>query len=163
MKTYLDYYREYRTTFWKNPQHFGKTGIAKYQLASAKREADIRQRWEKAEDSGLVRLEIVPDEVCSLDDLLGDCFDPDVNSDIKSEILAKQKQWEIDRIERDGVWGVRGQFKCPSCHAWQDADSCWGFVGEDWRDSGYDLDIMDATLDAMDIAYSKHVMDSVRG
>ena len=95
----------------------------------------------------IVRIRIEPDDSADLDNLLGDCFDPDVNSDIQPHVLARQRQEEIDRINRDGVYGIIGEYKCPCCGNWQQVDSCWGFIGDDWKDSGYDLDIKQAALD----------------
>lgn len=152
MKTYRDLYQTARKAFYANPEIYTSVGLAARQLKEAKRDAMIRAAWETAEESGLVRLRVEPDDVCDLDNLLGDCFDPTANPDIKPERLEREKQHEIDRIDRDGVWGVIGEYKssvCPTCGRggeWEQADSCWGFVGEDWKDSGYDLDIMAETL-----------------
>jgi hypothetical protein len=48
-------------------------------------------------------------------------------------------------VDRDGVWGIVGEYF--DGERWQHADSCFGFVGDDWKNSGYDTDIMRATLD----------------
>jgi len=39
-------------------------------------------------------------------------------------------------------------FHCDACGAdrWDHMDSCWGFVGDDWKDSGYDIDFKEAGL-----------------
>ena len=49
-------------------------------------------------------------------------------------------------MNRQGVWGIVGEYF--DGEVWQHADSCFGFVGDDWKNSGYDTDIMQATLDA---------------
>lgn len=95
---------------------------------------------------GPVRLRLVPDETCCLDDLLGDRYNHEVNSNIKPEILDRERAAYIERIENDGVCGVVGEYW--NGQAWEHADSCFGFVGDDWRESGYDSDIMSTTLDA---------------
>jgi hypothetical protein len=88
-----------------------------------------------------------------LDDLLGDCYNPKVNPDINPTKLERERQWAIDRIERDGVWGVVGEYKadvCPTCGRggeWVHGGSCWGFVGDDWKDDA-DVGIMEETLEA---------------
>lgn len=105
---------------------------------------------------GPIRLLIVADENCGLDDLLGDCFNPEVNSDIKAEILESEKQAYILRIERDGVCGVIGEYW--NGGEWAHVDSCFGFVGDDWRESGYGDDIMGATL----AAYNSHLESLAR-
>lgn len=107
---------------------------------------DIIEEHEHSRDAkrGDVRLRIVADDVSSCDDLFGDLFDPKVNSDIPRERLERERQAEIDRVNRDGVWGVVGEYF--DGEDWQHADSCYGFIGEDWKDSGYDTDIMRSTL-----------------
>jgi len=156
MKTYKNLYVERRKAFWANPSRGGQAGIAAYQLRAAKRESQVRAAWDNAEDAGLVRLRIEPDESCGLDDLLGDCFDQGCNPDIKPEKLERERQWEIDRIERDGVWGVVGEYMadaCPMCGRggeWTHGASCWGFVGDDWRGDA-EVDIMEATLKVAEI------------
>jgi hypothetical protein len=113
----------------------------------------IRAAWRKAEwdehsepEIGDVRLRIVADDSADLDDLFGDTFNPKVNSDIPLARLERERQAEVDRVNRDGVWGVIGEYY--DGEEWQHADSCFGFIGEDWKDSGYDVDIMSQTLDA---------------
>jgi hypothetical protein len=151
MTTYKELYTEWRKAYWANPSHYGQTGTAMHQLASAKRIARVRAAWEKAEDAGLVRLRIEPDDQYDLEDLLGDCYNPEVNTDIPPERLEQERQWEVDRIDRDGVWGVIGEYRadvCPACGRggeWKHGDSCWGFVGDDWKDDA-DVDIMAETL-----------------
>ena len=147
MKTYLEHYNTARQDYWQHPKRYFPTGLAARQLAHAKRKAHILEQWEQAESLELVRLRIEPDEMVDLDDLLGDMYNPDVNPDIEPEKLEQEKKWELDRIDRDGVWGVIGEYKCPICGHWVQVDSCWGFVGDDWKESGYDIDIMAETLE----------------
>jgi len=115
------------------------------------RTARVRQAWEENEFSGFgdpeigqVRLQVEPDEYCDLDNLLGDTYDPKVNSDIPPARLERERKAEIERIERLGVWGIIGEYF--DGETWNHADSCWGFVGDDWKQSGYDVDIMASTL-----------------
>lgn len=140
---------------------------------SARREAKIRRQWEALVDAGLVRLAIVPDECCDYDDLAGDTFDVDAHRDTvpggERAIVAQGKAYKA-RIEQEGVWGIVGEYRlsvpdagerftvyCGACdrgepcadHWPESADSCWGFVGTDYESSGYDLDIMGATIDAL--------------
>lgn len=103
-------------------------------------------RGQYCREEGLVRLRIEPDEICDLDNLLGDGFDPKHNPDIPAAKLAKEREEYVEKIDRDGVWGIIGEYW--DGEAWQVADSVWGFVGDDYRDSGWDTDIMRSTLDA---------------
>ena len=51
-----------------------------------------------------------------------------------------------ERASRDGVFGIIGEWF--DGEKWQEADAVWGFIGDDWRDSGHDVDIMQTTLEA---------------
>jgi len=116
------------------------------------REIRIRQEWAKHEcegdgipEIGSVRLRIEPDDSVDMEDLFGDTFNPTLNPKISEAKLERQKKEEVDRVNRDGVWGVIGEYW--DGEEWQTADSCWGFIGEDWKESGYDVDIMSQTLE----------------
>ena len=98
-------------------------------------------------DCGHVRIVEHPDEYVDLDDLLGESYDPNVNPDIKPEILERERQDEIERINRDGVWGYTAEYWNGA--TWEHADSICGFVGNDFTKSGYNTDLMQSALDAL--------------
>jgi hypothetical protein len=55
----------------------------------------------------------------------------------------EQANEERARISRLGTWGVIVEVRNPLSGEdgpWEHIDSCWGFVGDDWQDSGYDTD-----------------------
>ena len=150
----LERYKELRQDHINRSPYTGKVYhykcSAERALNYAKREINVMLAWEQYEDE-LVMLEIVPDESYhSIDDLFGDIYNPDVNIDINPERLAKEEQEAIERADREGIWGIVGKFKCncncPRCDGWHTSDSVWGFVGDDWKDSGYDIDVMHQTL-----------------
>jgi hypothetical protein len=58
--------------------------------------------------------------------------------------LERDRGEFIAKVDREGVFGVIGEYF--DGERWQHADSCFGFVGDDWKNSGYDTDIMRATL-----------------
>src|SRR5574337_1185986 len=100
-----------------------------------------RSEWEKYECGefdtpalGYVRLRVEPEMYPEM----GNLTDAAEGSHEYARLL------EI--AERDGVWGLIGEYF--DGDKWQHADSCWGFIGGDWKDSGYDADIMRATLAA---------------
>lgn len=68
----------------------------------------------------------------------------DVNAKDQRERAAAKR--ELDRAERDGCVGIIGEYW--NGDEWVHVDSVWGFIGDDWKDSGYDYDVMDATLKA---------------
>ena len=109
---------------------------------SAMRDARTAVAWEKAERTGLVRLDVVPDEEM-YDDSYIDTWDDKSQAWRDRE---RKKLWAL--IEREGVYGLRSQLRVDG--RWQDVDTCWGFIGDDWKDSGYDGDMKLAALDALD-------------
>jgi hypothetical protein len=129
-----------------------------FQASWALSNARTRIEWDKHEvaeySSGepidpkrsQVRLRIVPDETCSLEDLGGDCFNPRVNPNVPTSRLERDRKEFIEKVNTEGVCGIVGEFF--DGERWQHADSCFGFIGEDWKHSGYDTDIMQATLNA---------------
>jgi len=126
------------------------------QFDAARRSLATRELFEKLESLGLVRINIIPDAHCSMDDLKGDCYDVALNASTvpggERTIKAQEKAFEA-KVERDGVWGVVGEYRTSADEQWEQADSCFGFVGDDWKDSGTDTDIMYATLKALSDAW----------
>lgn len=51
------------------------------------------------------------------------------------------------RAEQEGMYIVAGEILDPLTGQWKIVDSCGGFIGEGWKDSGYDRDIMDTLCD----------------
>lgn len=88
-----------------------------------------------------VRLRIEWDE--SYDDSYIDTW-TDISESQRAQWRAKLQR----RIELHGVVGIIGEYWTGV--DWEHADSCWGFIGDEWSDSGYDVDIMDGTLAAHD-------------
>ena len=99
----------------------------------AARAARVKERFEDAEDAGLVRLRVLPDDCCEPDDFDG---------------TPAQHTEALERASRDGCWGIVADYRCPACGNWASSDSVWGFIGDDWRDSGYDTDVMACCLAA---------------
>lgn len=82
-------------------------------------------------DDPKVRIAILPDDSADLSWL---------------DETGKRDKVQLERAKRDGCWGMVGQFWNGT--EWENADSIWGFIGDDFRNSGYDTDIMHATLKA---------------
>lgn len=82
------------------------------------------------------RVGLVVDEVMYDDSYIDTWGETDER---KAEI--KRKLWV--RIEAEGVWGLVGEVRCPACGAWEHVDSVGGFVGNDWKGSGYDKEILE--------------------
>jgi len=117
-----------------------------YRASNAYDMAKTNVAFDNLEFDEVVRIRVEPDEFFDLDNLLGDTYDPSVNTDIPPERLERERKAEINRINRDGVWGIVGEYF--NGETWEVADSVWGFVGDDWQDSGYDVDIKQSTINA---------------
>ena len=61
---------------------------------------------------------------------------------------CRHKCDEAQRIDRDGVYGVVAEYRDPDL-GWTEADSCWGFVGDDWQEHCADVDFMDSAMRAL--------------
>jgi hypothetical protein len=129
----------------------------------ARRVALINAAFDKAEQGGLVRFRVLPDESI-YDDSYIDTWTHETEEARKE---AKKELWE--KIEREGVWGILAEIhvKCSHCGAdrWDASDSVLAFVGEDWKDSGYDTDVKGSALQAVGILVSfkkraKHSADA---
>lgn len=119
---------------------------AKSAISGAIYQEKVNRLWEQYEGDR-VKLFPMEDMYADINDLMGDSYDPKVNPEINPRKLEEQKNEFIERVNRDGVWGLVSQYKCPTCQEWIDADSCWGFIGDDWKDSGIDLDLKWSALD----------------
>ena len=137
----IDSFRRHQLREYKRLHH--KLG---WTTLEAWRAATINALFQAAEDDELVMLQIDPDESADLENLEGDSYSPECNPDIKPEILRKERDHFLWRINNDGVWGMVGKVKCRHCDNWETVDSVWGFVGDDWKDSVYDTDIKLACL-----------------
>lgn len=108
---------------------------------------EVAGEYDSVSDQCDVRLLIMGD-VETYDDSYIDTWD--ISDAEKEKTRAELRE----RIEHDGVWGIVGQYRTCACDYcdnpghWEDVDSVWGFVGDDWKDSGYDTDVMQATMDA---------------
>lgn len=160
----LSEYRKSRTpTFHldSNGKPFQTCGQAQASLQHARAKVETHEAWAKLGGvimgehtynpvTPTVRLVIKADEVSGVDLPCcdSDTYSHSANPEIPESVLKREHEAEHERINRDGIWGVVGEYW--NGEEWIHADSCWGFVGEDWKDSGYDLDIMRATLEAFE-------------
>src|SRR5271170_7927826 len=56
----------------------------------------------------------------------------------------RKELWE--RIRSEGTWGLVSYWRPNPRASWNQVDAIGGFVGDDWKDSGYDIDLMSAAL-----------------
>ncbi len=98
-----------------------------------------------------VRLRVIPMTYYDIKDLKGDCYNPKANPDISPKILKDQEREFELTVATEGVNGIVGQYKGLLSDHWHDVDSIWGFVGDSWKESGYDEEIMKATMEKADL------------
>lgn len=108
-------------------------------------ECETPARWRPG--SPRVRIVEHPDEILRMDDLKGDCFNPDVNSNINPNRLEREESEFEARVRDNGVWGYVAEYWDGT--EWCDADSIWGFVGNDFIGSCYDDELMESALAAL--------------
>ncbi len=108
--------------------------------------------FQECEDE-TVRLRCEPDEHCDMENLKGDTFNREVNTDIQESRMAREEKEFEESIERDGVWGIIGEYLNPATGQWEHGDSCWGFAGYKDSTDPFEncavIDIMDQTIDAL--------------
>lgn len=93
-------------------------------------------------DGDLVMWAIVPEHDV-YDDSYIDAWDI---SPKRKEALKREL---AERISREGCWIVVSYFRPSADDEWIAVDSVGGFIGDDMKDSGYDVDLKRAALDAL--------------
>ncbi len=73
----------------------------------------------------------VTDEVTTLEDLVGDSYNPDANPDIDKETLASDFRKFMRRYDSESCYGyVVEQWNPEIGHGWENIESCFGFLGQ---------------------------------
>jgi hypothetical protein len=114
-----------------------------WRAADAMRAARVNVAFDEAEEEGLVRFRVEP-ECEPYDSSYVDTWE-------ESPARAQRIKRELDdRIERDGHWYIAADVLCCAEHDhWSRVDGVGGFIGEDFIDSGYDVDVREAALHAV--------------
>jgi hypothetical protein len=136
-------YLRLRAAGWHAPQALS---TARTNFAFRRREA--AEHCREGDKWNCVRLRYAPDESACLEDLEGDCFNPKVNPDIQASRLERERKAFVERVEREGVFGIIAEYWCEVSQSWKDCDSVWGFIGDDLHGNGYDSDLKRAALNA---------------
>jgi hypothetical protein len=82
-----------------------------------------------------VRLTLVPDHDADL-------------SYLDQREFADVRAAEYERARHAGVWGLKAEYRNEATDQWEETDSVYGFIGDDWKRSGYDADLMRSALAA---------------
>ena len=109
----------------------------------------LASKRELQRHEGNVAFLAVPDDCADFDDLCGDSFNPEVNTDIPAKRLEQERKDFLDKVNREGVWCYQSFFR-DAQGEWEHADSICGIVGDEM--SGYDIDLMRSALSALDKA-----------
>jgi hypothetical protein len=107
-------------------------------LAAAK----LRDRFAEL-DGDLVKLEVEP-EIDFYDDSYIDCW-----THLSERARARERNELRKRINSEGHWILVAYWRPNHDADWEMADSVGGFIGDDYRDSGYDDDLRRDALDAL--------------
>lgn len=146
MKTRSQHYADLRKTLpasqaWRYAKHAmeAEATVARfYELGGEIRENYREPELELAKVDGPVALLVIPDDGCDLSDLEGDMFNPKACPGIPRKRLEAEQKAFRERVEREGVWGVQAWFR-NAAGEWEQGDSCWAFVGDDWKEGQSDF------------------------
>lgn len=108
--------------------------------SAALRAARVEDTWTDLVNEGVVRIEN-PFDSEPYDDSYIDTWD-----DLSPAKRERAKKELHDTIERWGVYGIQGAFF--DGESWVETDTVWGILGNDLDDTGYDVDIKEATITA---------------
>ncbi len=76
----------------------------------------------------------------------------DTWTDLSETARDKARKDALKRVESEGTYGIVS-YVLRTCSEGVtheiEIDSCWGFIGDGWKDSGYDVDLKRAALDAL--------------
>jgi hypothetical protein len=129
--------------------------------------ANVLLRFVEAEERGLVRVIMRPDECyCYKND--DEWWDDAPRLSKEGKERAKREHYRM--LDREGVWGIVGQYRedgverpdedvyrdeeprHDSYQGWVESSSVWGVIGED--EGGYLVGILSDTLDALDAVWT---------
>ena len=103
-----------------------------WRAVDALRAARVKDRFEDLQNERLVRFRFEPE--CDMYEF-GEGEEP-----FREEIT--------ERINREGYWIVCTDYLNAETEEWEQAEAIGGFIGDDWQDSGYDVDLRLAAIEA---------------
>jgi len=112
----------------------------------------------QAIELGKISLTRMEDDHSTFSDLAGDCFNPEINTDMRPCDLKRQENNFRSRISKSGVWTMIAQYWTGREWEWLEGvnhNTISGFVGNDFFGSGYEWQVMEAAMDA----YNKQDLD----
>ena len=122
---------------------YGRLRKKGWPAKDALRAARVKDAFDDLENAGLVKFEVLMDPECHDASYVDTWID-------KSEAWRQRTKREIrDRADQEGTWGIVTSIRASEDAGWEEVDSVWDFVGDDWKDSGYDTDVMNSAVDAV--------------
>lgn len=97
------YVAEHEADYAENPTHYGSRSIDELRELW-KHNGGVHGIFTVLENDGLAAIDREPDHFYTFSDHAGDCFDPEVNSDIEPTELKRQEKRERGRFRRQGAW-----------------------------------------------------------
>jgi len=125
-------------------REYARLRVQGWSAGEALRTARTNVRFSQLEAAGVARLRVEPDSE-PYDASFIDAWDD------MSEAERKREKAEIlTRANNEGVYGFVCEIRNPYRHElWEQVDACWGFIGDDWRNSGYDTQAKDSAIEAL--------------
>jgi len=112
----------------------------------AMRAARVNAQFTEYEEQGLVRFYAEPDECSFIEEHIGDY------SDLPEKLRKKYQAEDRELAEREGIWVYLTAIRPNKRTPWKVVDSLGACVGE-LKDAGYDTDMKEAALEALDNAF----------
>lgn len=139
------YVAENEADYAANPTHYGSRQIDELRELW-KHNGSVHGIFTVLEQDGLAHIEKHRDEFYTFADHAGDCFDPEVNSDIAPAELKRREKRERARFNRHGVW-----YHVLTVLGGEVEHGCiGGFVHRDFWGSGYDTEFYEMALEEVE-------------
>ena len=145
------HFKQCEANYKKKPEHYGNTPLdsLKGQWAD---NSELKALFDVFQKDGLASISKESDSFCSMGDLKGDSFEPDLH-DIDPKELKRQERNFEQRVYRNGV------------HFHQltvmdnELDSIGGFVANDFYGSGYDSEFYNQALALIEVSHPAYTKD----
>lgn len=135
---------------WISPE-YRRLRKAGWTASMAFRAASTLEAFVELLKQELVKIEVDPDDY--------DASYIDTWTD-KSESYRERARKEVQRrLEQDGAWSVSVWARASTEDDFELVDSVGGFLGDDWMDSGYDVDLREAAIAWVEEEWERRAKD----
>jgi hypothetical protein len=147
------HFKQCEANYTKNPDRYGDTPLNSLKSRWADN-SELKALFEVFQKDGLASISKESDSFCSMSDLKGDLFKPDLHVIDQKELKRQERNFER-RVYRNGVHFHRLVVMC------KDVDAIGGFVANDFYGSGYDSEFYNQALALIEVShptYTKELM-----